>query len=91
MTRLIDSSAWIEWLIDSPTGQLLVSEFPRREDCLVPTIVQLEMAKWLTREKAEDGADRFIGFTRTCVEVSRLAISCGIRSLTKDGFDKRQV
>jgi predicted nucleic acid-binding protein len=33
----------------------------------VPTIVQLELAKWLTREVGEDKADRVIAFTETCV------------------------
>jgi uncharacterized protein with PIN domain len=54
--RLVDSSAWIEWLIDSPTGQRLARELPARHECLVPTIVQLELWKWLTREKSEDEA-----------------------------------
>jgi predicted nucleic acid-binding protein len=34
---------------------------------VVPTIVQLELAKWLTREVGEDKADRVIAFTETCV------------------------
>lgn len=67
--RLVDSSAWIEWLIDSPTGQRLTPELPPRDQCLVPTIVQLELSKWLTRNRGEDDADRFIAFTRTCVVV----------------------
>jgi hypothetical protein len=29
---------------------------------LVPTMVQLELAKWLTREMGEDAADRVIAF-----------------------------
>ena len=33
----------------------------------MPTIVQLELAKWLTREAGEDKADRVIAFTETCV------------------------
>jgi uncharacterized protein len=30
-------------------------------------MVQLELAKWLTREVGEDKADRVIAFTETCV------------------------
>lgn len=30
--RLVDTSAWIEWLIASPTGQTLESLLPPRED-----------------------------------------------------------
>jgi uncharacterized protein len=40
---------------------------PDRSQWLVPTIVQLELAKWLTREVGEDKAERVIAFTETCV------------------------
>jgi predicted nucleic acid-binding protein len=65
--RLVDTSAWIEWLIASPTGQFVASQIPAREDWLVPTIVQLELAKWLAREVGEDKADQVIAFTQMCV------------------------
>lgn len=51
--RLVDTSAWIEWLIGSRTGKALADAIPAREDWLVPTIVQLELAKWLTRVASE--------------------------------------
>jgi uncharacterized protein len=65
--RLVDTSAWVEWLVDSGLGRRLIAELPEREEWLVPTIVQLELAKWLTREVGEDKADQVIAFTRTCV------------------------
>lgn len=64
---LVDTSAWIEWLIASPTGATIAGDLPDRGQWLVPTIVQLELAKWLTREAGEDKADRVIAFTETCV------------------------
>jgi predicted nucleic acid-binding protein len=67
--RLVDTSAWIEWLIGSQTGAALAPELPGRGDWLVPTIVQLELAKWLAREVGEDVADQVIAFTQTCVVV----------------------
>ncbi len=67
--RLVDTSAWIEWLIASPTGGLVGSELPNREQWLVPTIVQLELAKWLTREVGDEEADQVMAFTETCVIV----------------------
>ena len=67
--RLVDTSAWIEWLTSSPTGKAIASEIPAREDWLVPTIVQLELAKWLAREVDEDKADQVIAFTQMCVLV----------------------
>lgn len=67
--RVVDSSAWIEWLLDSATEQSLSSQMPERHQCVVPTIVQLELAKWLSREKGEDAVDAFFAFTATCVVV----------------------
>jgi len=63
---LVDTSAWIEWLIDSPTGETLVKHLPEQADWLVPTMVQLELAKWLTREVGEDKADQVVAFTQVC-------------------------
>ncbi len=65
--RLVDTSAWIEWLIGSPVGDALSGQLPDRALWLVPTLVQLELAKWLTREVGEDKADRVIAFTETCI------------------------
>jgi uncharacterized protein len=65
--RLVDTSIWIEWLVDSPMGKSIAGELPAREQWLVPTIVQLELAKWLTRNAGEDKADQAIAFTETCI------------------------
>lgn len=67
--RVIDTSVWIEWLIDSSLGKKLAREIPDRAECIVPTIVQLELAKWLTREVGEEQADQMIAFTQKCVVV----------------------
>ena len=63
---LVDTSAWVEWLIGSPTGEKLAGLLPEQAEWLVPTIVQLELAKWLTREIGEDKADQVIAFTQVC-------------------------
>jgi predicted nucleic acid-binding protein len=65
--RLVDTSAWIEWLIGSRVGAGVAGDLPDRGQWLVPTIVQLELAKWLTREAGEAKADQVIAFTETCV------------------------
>ena len=39
---------------------------PAREHCIVPTIVQLELSKWLLRERGEDEADVVIAYTQKC-------------------------
>ena len=63
---LVDTSAWIEWLTGSPTCEKLSAHMPEQSDWLVPTMVQLELAKWLTRELGEDKADQVIAFTQVC-------------------------
>ena len=66
--RVVDTSAWIEWIADGPAGQAARSEFPAMDELLVPTIVQLELAKWLARE-APDVVDEAIATTMDCLVV----------------------
>jgi len=63
---LVDTSAFIEWLIGSATGEKVDAHLPEQSDWLVPTMVQLELAKWLTREVGEDKSDQVIAFTQVC-------------------------
>lgn len=67
--RLVDTSAWIEWLTGSKLAETLAPALPEPEQWLVPTIVQYELARWLTREVGDDKADEVIAFTQTCVVV----------------------
>ncbi len=68
--RVVDTSAWIEWLIGSELGQRLDGEIPDKPQCIVPTIVQFELAKWLARELGEEQADQVIAYTQQCVVIS---------------------
>ena len=63
---VIDTSVWVEFLLGTPTGRKMATHFAERSNCVVPTIVQLELMKWLTREMSEDIADQVIAFTQTC-------------------------
>ncbi|MEW9624741.1 type II toxin-antitoxin system VapC family toxin [Rhodanobacter geophilus] len=68
--RVVDTSAWIEWLIGGALGRKLGNAFPDMEQCVVPTMVQLELSKWLVRELGDDRADQVIAYTQKCVVVS---------------------
>ncbi|MFA5631042.1 MAG: type II toxin-antitoxin system VapC family toxin [Porticoccaceae bacterium] len=67
--RVIDTSAWIEWLTGSALGKKLGKQFPDKPQCIVPTIVQLELSKWLVREVGEEQADQVIAYTQKCLVV----------------------
>ncbi|MCD9008047.1 type II toxin-antitoxin system VapC family toxin [Luteimonas sp. XNQY3] len=67
--RVVDTSAWIEWLVGSALGKMLARHLPDAPECVVPTIVQLELSKWLTREVGEDQADQVIAYTQQCAVV----------------------
>jgi predicted nucleic acid-binding protein len=79
--RVVDTSAWIEWLTGSALGKKLEKQLPDKSECLVPTIVQLELSKWLVREVGEDEADQMIAYTQKCVVVP---LDTGIALLAAD-------
>lgn len=50
-------------------GKRLAKQFPDKPQCIVPTIVELELSKWLVREPGEEQADQVIAYTQQCVVV----------------------
>jgi len=64
--RVVDTSAWIEWLVASALGERLAKEIPDKALCIVPTLVQLELSKWVWRELGEGPADQVIAYTMKC-------------------------
>ena len=67
--RVVDTSAWIEWLTGSELGTAFAKRMPARGDWVVPTIVQLELARWLARVSGEDAADSVVAYTQMCLVV----------------------
>lgn len=66
MIRVVDTSAWIEILVGSPLAPSLVKQLPHRDDCVVPTLVQLELTKWLNRQENAEASTRVLSFTMRC-------------------------
>lgn len=64
--KVVDSSAWIEWVLASPTGHAVRRSLPKRDQWLAPTIIQLELAKWAYRVLDEKKADRVVAFSEKC-------------------------
>ena len=67
---VVDTSIWIEWLMNSSLKPVICEVFPNASKCIVPTIVQLELDKWLTREVGETEADQVIAYTQNCVVIA---------------------
>jgi predicted nucleic acid-binding protein len=67
--RLLDTSAWIETLVDSELGREFQREILPAESCVVPTLVQHELYKWLARERSAEDAERMIAYTMTCAVI----------------------
>lgn len=75
--RVVDTSAWLEWLSDSALGRKVGLQLPQTEAWIVPTIVQYELARYLAREVSEDAADDTIAFSTQCIVThldARLAV-----------------
>lgn len=67
--RVVDTSAWIEWLAGSGISDRIQQELPALEDWIVPTIVQLELAKWLDREVPLEQARQVLALSQECYVV----------------------
>ena len=65
--RVVDTSAWIEFYAGTTLGRRLASEIPARDDCIVPTVIQFEIAKWMSREVSDEAAAMAIADTEQCV------------------------
>lgn len=89
--RVVDTSAWIEWLLDSPTGRSLAQYLPSVSDWVLPTIVQFELIKWARRETiTQRSPKRILAFstelvvidltTEIAVKAATLSASHGLAS-----------
>ena len=66
---VVDSSAWIELLMRGSLTPQIRTAFPSRETHVVPTIVQLEMTKWLRREISLKASRLVLAYSQKCVVV----------------------
>jgi predicted nucleic acid-binding protein len=64
--RVIDTSIWIEVFRGSDLGRKHLPLLSANEEIVVPTIVQYEIFKWLSRERTVEKASLAISFTGEC-------------------------
>lgn len=55
--------------MDTPTADAIAAALPQRSHWLVPTVVQLELAKWVKRETDAERAEDAIAFSQKCVVI----------------------
>ena len=60
---VFDTSAWIEMLLGSRFGILFNQRKVLASEIIVPTIVQLELAKWALREDGEKKAQELVAYS----------------------------
>ena len=60
---LVDTCGSIEWLTDGPLADAFRPHLAQTDALLVPTLIQYELAKWITRERDETLALEVIGLT----------------------------
>jgi len=73
---VVDTSAWIEGIVRRASA--VVTQLPSREAWVVPTIVQMELAKWLNREADAAFTETVLAYASKCIVVdltSSIALS----------------
>jgi predicted nucleic acid-binding protein len=65
--RVVDSSAWIEWLSGSDLGRRLANEFPANDEWIVPTVIQYELKRWALRTRSDKQAAVALAFSKTLI------------------------
>ena len=61
--RVVDTSAWIEWLLGTALGKRLEPELPPNDEWIVPTIVQYELMRASIRALSRAQANLALAFS----------------------------
>jgi predicted nucleic acid-binding protein len=62
--RVVDTSAWIEWLLGTALDKRLEPELPSNDEWIVPTIVQYELMRASIRALSKAQADAALAFSK---------------------------
>ncbi|OIP99725.1 VapC toxin family PIN domain ribonuclease [Candidatus Wirthbacteria bacterium CG2_30_54_11] len=82
--NLVDSSGWLEYLVEGPNASFFASALENTDDLIVSVINMYEVFKKITRERSEDSAWQVVGLmnqayvvqidTVLALEAARLSI-----------------
>lgn len=79
--KVVDSSIWLELLTNGPLVEIARSALVRPDEVLIPTMVMLEVYKWMYRERGEDLADVVVArmmLSRVDPLDARIAVRAGM-------------
>lgn len=65
MRKLVDTCGWIEWLTNGKLASSFESYLIHTTDLIIPTLIQFELYKWVSREKNSTQALEIIGLTES--------------------------
>lgn len=61
--KLVDTCGWIEWLTNGKLAPSFEPYLMQTTDLIIPTLIQYELYKWVSREKDPTMALEIIGLT----------------------------
>lgn len=62
--HVVDTSGWLEYLTEAPNAGLFADAIEDEEHLIVPTMVMVEVFRWILRERGEADALRVAGLLR---------------------------
>lgn len=65
MRYLVDTCGWIEWLTDGKLASSFELYLKHPSELIIPTLIQYELYKWVSREKNSTLALEIIGITES--------------------------
>ncbi len=69
MKYLVDTCGWIEWLTSGKLIKLFEPYLTNPSQLIIPTLVQYELYKWISREKDTNTALEVIGITESATVI----------------------
>lgn len=69
MKKLVDTCGWIEWFTNGTLIQSFEPYLNKLNELIMPSLIQFELYKWISREKDLNTALEVIGITENCIVV----------------------
>jgi predicted nucleic acid-binding protein len=74
--NVVDSSAWLEYLVDSERASLFAEPIEQTHELIVPVLVIYELFKKVVRERGEQPAPEAYGLEVGSVSCQLSVVSC---------------